>query len=158
MNAAYKISFFLFILSQLSFFLMAFYQTDANGVSWIFYHSEDWIISLYLSMFALASFLAGAARDIAERKRKISTRGEKQVRVALFTVFCAGFVAFFYWAVYFEMVIWGKNFTEAINLSWWNWLGMAITLMVMIYLTLPWKPKKIKEIEGAADRCRHGIA
>ena len=153
MNAAYKISLFLFILSilsQTSFFLMAFYQTGAKGVSWIIYHPEDWIISLYLSALAIASFLAGAAQDLAERKRKISTRGEKQVRVALFTIFCASFVAFFYWAVYFEMVIWGKNFTEAINLSWWNWLGMAITLMVMIYLAL-WKPKKIKEIEGAVD-------
>ena len=156
MNAAYKISLFLFILSQLSFFLMAFYRTDANGVSWIFYHPEEWIISLYLSVFALASFLAGAAQDVAERKRT-STRGEKQVRVVLFTIFCASFVAFFYWAVYFEMVLWGKNLTEAIDLSWWNWLGMAITLMVMIYLAL-WKPKKIKENEGAADRCRHGIA
>jgi len=128
-NAAYKISLFLFILSQLSFFLMVFYQT--NGVSWIFYHPEEWIISLYLSVLASASFLAGAAQDLGKR---ISTRGEKQVRAVLFTVFCAGFVAFFYWAVYFEMVLWGKNFTEAINLSWWNWLGMAITLMVMIYL------------------------
>jgi hypothetical protein len=132
-NAAYKISLFLFILSQLSFFLMAFYQTDANGVSWIFYHPEEWIISLYLSVLASASFLAGAAQDLAERKR-ISTRGEKQVRAVLFTVFCAGFVAFFYWAVYFEMVLWGKNLAEAMNLSWWNWLGMATTLMVMIYL------------------------
>ena len=149
MNAAYKISLFLFILSQLSFFLMVFYQT--NGVSWIFYHPEEWIISLYLSALGVASFLAGAAQDLAERKRKISTRGEKQVRVALFTIFCASFVAFFYWAVYFEMVLWGKNFTEAINFSWWNWLGMAITLMVMIYLALLGKPKKIKEIEGAVD-------
>jgi len=131
-NAAYKISLFLFILSQLSFFLLTFYQTDANGVSWIFYHSEDWIISLYLSVFALASFLAGAAQDLGKR---ISTREEeKQVRAVLFTVFCAGFVVFFFWAVIFEMVIWGKNLAEAINLSWWNWLGMATTLMVMIYL------------------------
>jgi hypothetical protein len=148
LNAAYKISLFLFILSilsQTSFFLMAFYQTGAKGVSWIIYHPEDWIISLYLSALAIASFLAGAAQ-------------EKQVRVALFTIFCASFIAFFYWAVYFEMVLWGKNFTEAINLSWWNWLGMAITLMVMIYLALHWKQKKIKEIEGAADRRRHGIA
>ena len=67
-RSPYKLSLVLLVLSWLSFMVLMYYHTDSQGHTWILYHEEHWIVSVYLAVFALASFLAGVARDLTDKK------------------------------------------------------------------------------------------
>ena len=92
---ARAVSLFLLVLSQTVFLGLAAYYTDTRvyypdgdpnasptmGYSWIWYHFENWIISLTLSLAAVAVFIFG----IMKEKRpdwKDSRRGHGHRKVA----------------------------------------------------------------------------
>jgi hypothetical protein len=69
----YKLSLFLMILSWTIFLIVALYNTSPilgsdtdsyAGYSWIWYHQDQWIISLVLNIVALALFIVGLLSDI----------------------------------------------------------------------------------------------
>jgi hypothetical protein len=69
----YKLSLFLMIVSWIVFLSIAYYNTspvvnsDTNsyaGYSWIWYHQEQWIISLVLNIVALALYILGILSDM----------------------------------------------------------------------------------------------
>ena len=80
MKWQYKVSLFLLVLSQVVFFGLAAYYTDdqlyypdgdlgatpTRGYSWIWYHPEQWLMSLVLVVAAVAFFVYGAGLDIRE--------------------------------------------------------------------------------------------
>jgi hypothetical protein len=87
MKFQYKLSLLFILLSQTSFLLIAAYHTDnqiyyssagstdeiSTGYSWIWYHLEHWIISLFLAFAGLASFSHGAISDFRAKKQKKPT-------------------------------------------------------------------------------------
>ena len=80
MRWQYKISLFLLVLSQTVFFVLAAYHTDnqlyypngnldatpTRGYSWIWYHPDQWHISLILVVIGLGFFVFGAILDIKD--------------------------------------------------------------------------------------------
>ena len=64
---SYKVGLIFLLLSWLSFLLFTWYQTDSSGRSWILYHPEDWMFSLWLAVLAAAAFLAGMVLDLKGR-------------------------------------------------------------------------------------------
>jgi hypothetical protein len=76
MKWEYKVSLFLLLLSQIVFLGLAAYHTEVGlisgtravsptaGYSWIWYHMEQWIISLFLSVLALVFFVYGVITEI----------------------------------------------------------------------------------------------
>ena len=77
MKWQYKASFFLLLLSQTVFLALAAYHTDSElyypaglpeakpsvGYSWIWYHLEQWIISLVFALVALVLFMYGLVTE-----------------------------------------------------------------------------------------------
>ena len=77
MRWQYKVSLFLMVLSQTVFLGLAAYHTDnrlyypnddplatpSAGYSWIWYHPEQWIISLTLNIAAVATFMYGIIKE-----------------------------------------------------------------------------------------------
>ena len=86
MKLQYKIALFFLLLSQTSFLLIAAYHTDNElyypndqpnaeptvGYSWIWYHLDHWIISLFLAFAGLITFSHGLISDYGEKKKKKS--------------------------------------------------------------------------------------
>ena len=80
MKWQYKVSLFLLVLSQVVFFGVVAYYTDdqfyypdgnmeappTRGYSWIWYHAEQWIVSLVLAVAAVAFFVIGFGVEIRE--------------------------------------------------------------------------------------------
>ena len=80
MRWQYKVCLFLLVLSQVVFFGVAAYYTDdqiyypdgdleaapTRGYSWIWYHPEQWLISLVLVGVAVAFFVIGLGAEIRE--------------------------------------------------------------------------------------------
>ena len=80
MSCLYKVSLLLLVLSQVVFFGLAAYHTDdqfyypdgnleatpTKGYSWIWYHPEQWIISLVLAVAAVAFFVFGLVMEVRE--------------------------------------------------------------------------------------------
>ena len=64
MKWQYVASLFLLLLSQVVFFFLMWYHTDANGYSWILYHQQDWIWSFVLVILAFFVFLFGLITDL----------------------------------------------------------------------------------------------
>lgn len=78
MKWQYKVSLFLLVISQVSFFGLAAYHTDdqlyypddnlegspTRGYSWIWYHPEQWLVCLVFGLFALVFFIFGFVVDI----------------------------------------------------------------------------------------------
>ena len=77
MKWEYKVSLLLLLLSQVVFLGLAAYHTEVrlisdddsgvsptSGYSWIWYHMDQWIISLVLSILALAFFVYGVITEI----------------------------------------------------------------------------------------------
>lgn len=81
MKWQYKLSFFLLLLSQTSFFILAALHTDFYpnndamgaqsivGYSWILYHFEHWVISFGLAFGALLALLYGFLLEIMDSRR-----------------------------------------------------------------------------------------
>ena len=77
MRWQYKVSLFLMVLSQTVFLGLAAYHTDNRvyypnddplatpsvGYSWIWYHPEQWVISLTLNIAAVAVFISGIIKE-----------------------------------------------------------------------------------------------
>jgi hypothetical protein len=69
MKWQFKIALFLLILSQVIFFVFAAYNIERKentieenqtlGYSWIWYHPEQWLISLVISFISLLFFIHG---------------------------------------------------------------------------------------------------
>jgi hypothetical protein len=69
MKWPFKIAIFFLILSQVIFFLFAAYNIETKsstieenqtlGYSWIWYHPEQWLISLVISIISLLFFIYG---------------------------------------------------------------------------------------------------
>jgi hypothetical protein len=84
MKWPYKVCLLLLALSQIVFFSLAAYHTDdqiyrpeandqsksTRGYSWIWYHPEQWLISLALVVAAIVFFVFAAGLDIKEFGRK----------------------------------------------------------------------------------------
>ena len=51
-------------LSQLVFFLFAYYHTDETGRSWILFHQEDWRWAFVLSIMGIFFIVLGIIADI----------------------------------------------------------------------------------------------
>ena len=78
MRWQYKVSLFLLVLSQVAFFGLAAYNTDdqlyypngdleavpSRGYSWIWYHPEQWLVSLVLAVAAVVFFGYAVGLDI----------------------------------------------------------------------------------------------
>ena len=78
MRWQYKVCLFLLVLSQVVFFGLAAYHTDdqiyypdgnleatpTRGYSWIWYHPEHWLISLFLVLAAVVFFVFGLGVEI----------------------------------------------------------------------------------------------
>jgi hypothetical protein len=78
MRWQYKVSLFLLLLSQVVFFGLAAYHLDdqlyypdgnieatpTRGYSWIWYHPEQWLISLVLVGAAVGFFVYGLGMEI----------------------------------------------------------------------------------------------
>ena len=69
----YKLSLFLMIMSWIVFLIVAYYNTaplvgsnldSYAGYSWIWYHQDQWIISLVLNLVALGLFMFGLLSEI----------------------------------------------------------------------------------------------
>ena len=86
MRWQFKVSLLFLVLSQLVFFGLAAYHMDSRvyypdgdpyaspsmGYSWIWYHFENWIISLTLSLAAVAVFIWGIIAEIRRLGWKLS--------------------------------------------------------------------------------------
>ena len=80
MRWQYKVSLFLMVLSQFVFFALAAYNTESRvdypkvgaeesrkvGYSWIWYHPEQWLISLVISLISLVACVDGLLVDLKE--------------------------------------------------------------------------------------------
>ena len=80
MRWQYKVSLLLLVLSQVVFFGLATYNMDdqlyypdgdleatpTRGYSWIWYHPEQWLVSLVLVVAAVAFFVIGVGVDFRE--------------------------------------------------------------------------------------------
>jgi hypothetical protein len=81
MKWQYKLALAMLVLSQTVFFSLAAYNTDnqlyypqgntdatpEQGYSWIWYHPEQWMISLLLVVIGIAFFALGTFSDFEER-------------------------------------------------------------------------------------------
>jgi hypothetical protein len=80
MRWQYKVSLFLLVLSQVVFFALAAYNIETRvdyprvgpeesrtvGYSWIWYHPEQWSISLVISLTSLVVCVNGLLVDLKE--------------------------------------------------------------------------------------------
>ena len=78
MRWQYKVSLFLLVLSQVVFFGLTAYHTDdqlyypddnfeaepSRGYSWVWYHPEQWLISLVLVVGGVVFFVFAAVLDL----------------------------------------------------------------------------------------------
>lgn len=86
MRWQYKISLFLMVLSWTMFLLIAAYNTETTinhpqvdnteartiGYSWIWYHPEQWLISLIISLVSVTVFVYGFLVDLKKSRWSIS--------------------------------------------------------------------------------------
>jgi hypothetical protein len=86
MRWQFKVSLLFLVVSQVVFFVLAAYHMDrvvyypegdlgaspSVGYSWIWYHSESWMISLVLIVAALAAFVWGMIAEIRQTGWKLS--------------------------------------------------------------------------------------
>ena len=86
MRWQYKISLFLMILSWFVFLTIAAYNIETRfnypkvdgtearvvGYSWIWYHPEQWLISLIISLISISLFGYGFLVDLKKSKWSIS--------------------------------------------------------------------------------------
>ena len=86
MRWQYKIALFLMILSQVVFFVFVAYNTESKvnypqvgaeerrtiGYSWIWYHPEQWLISLLLSFGSLLVCIYGLLVDLKKSGLSLS--------------------------------------------------------------------------------------
>ena len=85
MRWQYKISLFLLVLSQITFFIFALYHTETRiglpnfidetptiGYSWIWYHPEHWLISFIICLVSLIVFISGLLLDLREANWSLS--------------------------------------------------------------------------------------
>lgn len=80
MRWQFKVSLFLSVLAWTMFLGFAAYNTDNSlrypsgdlevtpivGYSWIWYHPEQWMISLFLNLFAVVMFIYGVVAGIKQ--------------------------------------------------------------------------------------------
>jgi len=59
---------------------------------------------------------------------------EKNIKTILIAACLVAFFWTTYWAIINEVVIWNKTLTQSLGASWWNYLGMAASIIAGLFI------------------------